>query len=281
MYTNEEIQTTDSQQTPSANPIKTYWLKWHDAIYHLSQRSVSIPEALLLVALLWGALFFEYSQLQKHLQELEKNLSNTNHILEETATAVETAEVINSMKTKDIQKIKSVLVSQTKTQKKFYEENLILADEKRQLEKQWDILITYLMLDAETGKLKLMKGDQAAKNYKVEPVQCWGNYILENNKPITVTSKERFAHPERGRVEIQEGQLNWIPPQVGPASRNLALGEHVLFTNTSLILHAPAKDKQQHEAYPHCCIPMRSGTAKQVYDAVYVGSRILVPNDSQ
>ncbi|MBI4051863.1 MAG: hypothetical protein HY400_05095 [Elusimicrobia bacterium] len=256
---------------------------WHDFIYLSSQHPIRLLHGLGVGLGLFSLLTFGHSLLQKHRLELEKELRRTLFTLEETDMALQTAEYINRLKERDIQKIKTALVTQAKTQKKFHEEKFILTEEKRQLEKQWDLLITYLMLEAtesqpEANKLHIMKGDQATKSFRVAPLVCWGDPALKIPKLSTVTSKERFAHPERGRVEFKDGQLHWIPPQIGPALRSLALGENVIFTNGPLILHGPAKDSQQHEAYPHCCLPMTAATATQVYGTVYIGTRILIQN---
>ncbi len=240
-------------------------------VYRASRRPVSALEVFAAGLALLTVLTLAHARVAQRAAGAQAELAALDEPLAVTLAALETAENLNALKANDVEKTKAATIGLAKKHKKYYEDRLFLSEERRQLEKQWDLLITSLALDGQAGRLKVMRGDQAAKDYPAGPVVCWG---AKPPKWAVINAKERFAHPERGKVEIAEGRLSWTPPQVGPASRSAALGEFVAFTNTSLILHAPSKDAKAHEAYPHCCLPMTHATAKKVYDALVVGTRV-------
>jgi len=200
--------------------------------------------------------------------------------IEEAEAALESISNLNALKASDLEKMKAAMVGLAQKQKKYYEERLALSEERRQLEKQLELLDTYLVIDSFTDKIKVMRGDQVVKDFPFESLSCWGD-VLRGTTPKTpraaqVTSKEFYAHPERGEVKIQDGKLAWTPPQIGDVSRSDALGRTVVFTNTPLILHAPPQKRPAHDSFPHCCLNMKAPMAKKVYDALYIGTRIIV-----
>lgn len=259
---------------------KRAWIRAEDFVFAASQTPVTLVRGVVAGLGVLALLFLAQLGVRGERVRLERELERLDGELEETSIALETSQYINWIRARDARKFKKALVSQAKMRKRFYEERLALSEEKRQLERQWDLLVTYLMLDPDAGRLKVMKGDQAVRSYLSGPLACLGAPKLKASSLSAITSKERFAHPERGKVELVEGKLAWTPPQVGPASRSVALGEHVLFTSSPLILHAPAKNRKEHEAYPHCCLPLTAAAAGRVYDSVFVGTRILLPEGS-
>lgn len=247
-------------------------------VYRASRRPVSAFETFAAGLALLVALTLAHARVAQRAARAQAELATLDEPVAEVLAALETAENLNALKANDVEKTKTATIGLAKRHKKYYEDRLFLSEERRQLEKQWELLITTLALDVKGGRLKVMRGDQAAREYPAGPVVCWSaaGSAAKAPKWAVVNSKERFAHPERGKVEMLDGKLNWTPPQVGPASRSAALGEFVAFTNTPLILHAPSKDAKAHEAYPHCCLPMTPATAKKVYDSVAVGTRVVL-----
>lgn len=218
------------------------------------------------------ALLSARASLVEQTDILDRDLARTSTALTAAENAIEDAIQLNRLKARDIKALRSVLSTEALARKTYTEQRFALAEEKRQLEKQWDLLTIYLMFDPNEGKLHIMRGDQALRTFPAGPVTCSsGTFKLD--KIYAVSSKERFPHPERGKVEFVEGQLKWIPPQQS-ADRSAALGEHVLFTNGPLILHAPSKDPTQHDAYPHCCMGIGAPAAGRIYSEVFVGSKL-------
>jgi hypothetical protein len=175
--------------------------------------------------------------------------------------------------------MKSAMTDLARAKKAYYEAGLALNEEKRQLEKQAELLSMHFKTDP-AGGFRVMKGDQAIKDYKTKELSCWqgesAEVALKVPKTALVTAKEFHAHPQRGKVDLQNGRLLWTPPQTGLVERTAALGKYVIFTNTPLIIHLPSADRRSHEAYRHCCLPLEPAGAKKVYDSVFVGARIAV-----
>ena len=92
--------------------------------------------------------------------------------------------------------------------------------------------------------------------------------------PARIVSKERFAHPERAKLEESGGSLEWSPPQVGTSVRANALGEHVMFTSGPLILHGPPRKKAEHDSFPHLCLGLSARAAQKLYAQSFIGTKI-------
>jgi hypothetical protein len=187
-------------------------------------------------------------------------------------------EELARLKTQDVAQFKQGMSNLAQSKKTLFETGLSLQEEKRLLEKQWEIMTTYLTVDTVIQRIFLMRGDQPLESYLIEyvPLKAFAGVAPNVPRVVRVTSKERFAHPERGKSEMVNGQLKWEPPQVGTSVRSNALGEYVLFTNSKLILHGPPKTPEDHEAYPHLCLGLSLDAARNLYQHSFIGSKILL-----
>ncbi|MFA6003019.1 MAG: L,D-transpeptidase [Elusimicrobiota bacterium] len=249
----------------------------HSGIYSACHRPLSALETGAAGLALLALLTLAHIRMSHRLQAAQADSYRLNLPIEAADTALETIDNLNTLKAEDIEQMKSAMVGLAKKQKKYYEDRLALSEERRQLEKQLDLIETHLLVDPALGRLKIMRADQAVKEYPFSGMVYLGG--PSPSKPLRtafITAKEYFAHPQRGDVKIQDGKIVWTPPQIGNVSRSDALGQYVVFTSTSLILHAPSTAQAAHAAYPHWCLPMTVATAKKIYDAVYIGTRISV-----
>lgn len=241
------------------------------------QRRVSGLEALGFGLGLLALLTLIQLGLDREVQRLNDQMAALRPPEARLNAALEMSEQLNALKRRDVENTKAAMIGLARRQKLYYEGGLALSEERRQLEKQAELLATHLEIDP-AGVIKVMKGGQTAKEYSVGELSCWEGSptggTLKAPKTAVVTSKEFHAHPERGRVELQNGQLLWTPPQTGSVERTAALGQYVIFTNTPLIIHLPSKDRQAHEAYRHCCIPLAATSARKLYGSVFIGARL-------
>lgn len=166
----------------------------------------------------------------------------------------------------------------TRSQRSLFEGGMALSEERRLLEKQWEIMTTYLLVDPAADRISVMRGAQTVESWPLGGAvpRAVGGDARPLPRLATIVSKERWAHPERGKSEVVDGQLQWEPPQVGTSTRARALGENVLFTKEGLILHGPPLSREEHEAYPHLCLSLPAATARRVYAASFVGTRVLI-----
>ena len=95
---------------------------------------------------------------------------------------------------------------------------------------------------------------------------------------VRIVSKERFAHPERAKSEMVNGQLQYTPPQVDTSVRSNALGEYVMFTNSRLILHGPPLNSDDHEKFSHICLGLDLDAARKLYNSSFIGTKIILTN---
>jgi hypothetical protein len=177
----------------------------------------------------------------------------------------------------DLTRAKNNAANLTKSRKVLFEGGLAVSEEKRLLEKQWEIMTTYLLVDSANDKVQIMRGEQALETWPMaggKPKTVGPGKALP--RMATIISKERFAHPERGKSEQVEGRLDWEPPQVGTSARARALGENVLFTHEGLIIHGPPLDKKEHDAYAHECLSLPAPTARRIYQKSFIGTRVLI-----
>src|SRR5688572_30467427 len=72
---------------------------------------------------------------------------------------------LKSLKEADLDTFKQGLTDMAHSKKSLYESGLALQEEKRLLEKQWDILVTYLQLNSEAQTVTVMKGEQPVVSY--------------------------------------------------------------------------------------------------------------------
>jgi hypothetical protein len=183
------------------------------------------------------------------------------------------------LKASDVEQFKSGMAMTAQSNKTLFETGLSLHEEKRLLEKQWDILTHYLTLDLGIQRILLMRGDQALESYFINyvPLKAFGAVPPSLPRVVRITSKERYAHPERGNAEVIDGKLQWEPPQVGTSVRSNALGEFVLFTNSRLIMHGPPNNPVDHEAFPHICMGLSLKAAQNLYRHSFIGTKVIMP----
>jgi len=245
-------------------------------------RRVSWP-ALLAVG---GVLLFLPWELESWLRARTRLLTTDV----ETATAaredldVELAErrTLRDLVAADLARAKQNAASLSRSRRVIIEGSLALAAERRLLEKQWEIMTTYLLFDWEADRVSVMRGDQIDRSLSLHGARP--RVMGEEPRPIprlaTIVSKERYAHPERGKSETVDGRLDWEPPQVGTSMRARAFGQDVLFTREGLVIHGPPLDQAEHETYPHLCLTLSSATARVVYARSFIGTRVLLKTEA-
>jgi hypothetical protein len=187
-------------------------------------------------------------------------------------------QALRDLVARDLSAAKKSAAGLTASRRALFEGGLALSEEKRLLEKQWEIMTTYLLVDSVNDRVQVMRGEQAFETWPLN--HALPRAVGGDKKPLpklaTIVSKERYAHAERGKSEVTEGRLDWEPPQVGTSARARALGEHVLFTREGLIIHGPPLDKAEHEAYPHLCLTLPAATASRLYDRSFIGTRVML-----
>src|SRR5579872_1061823 len=194
---------------------------------------------------------------------------------------LETLAAMTQLKTKDVERLKLAIQGDAQSRKTLFEEGLTLQEEKRLLEKQLEIMTTAFRLDPVTHRLVLLRAEQAVESYRVEYLPPKGFGVNPRSLRVVqrVTSKERFAHPERGELKEANGKLEWTPPQVGTSIRANALGEYVTFTDSGLILHGPPTKPEEHGAFPHYCLGLDLATARQLYRKSFIGTKIIIDKE--
>lgn len=210
--------------------------------------------------------------------EAEEHADEVGDAVEDTAAELDQSRALRDLKRKDLEGFKAGLPGAAHSRRAVYEAGLGLQEEKRLLEKQWEILSTYVLVDATERKVHLMRGDQSLESF---PMLYEGPTLLgDDTRSIPavteVVSKERFAHPERGKSETVNGKLEWTPPQVGTSVRANALGEYVIFTRGPLILHGPPANEQDHRKFPHLCVGLSLHAAAALFKDTFIGTRIFI-----
>ena len=187
-------------------------------------------------------------------------------------------QALRDIVSRDLTRAKKNAATLSRSRRVLFESGLALAEEKRLLEKQWEIMTTYLLVDLKNDRVQVMRGEQAFETWPLEGARprASGGDTKPIPKIATIITKERYAHPERGKSEQVGGRLDWEPPQVGSSVRASALGENVMFTKEGLILHGPPLKQAEHEAYPHLCLTLPAATARRLYGRSFVGTRVLI-----
>jgi hypothetical protein len=191
-------------------------------------------------------------------------------------------QALRDLVARDLSRAKQNAASLSRSRRVLFEGGLALSEEKRLLEKQWEIMTTYLLVDLKNDRVQIMRGEQAFETWPLEGSRprASGGDTKPLPKIATIVTKERYAHPERGKSEQVGGRLDWEPPQVGLSQRASALGENVMFTKEGLILHGPPLKQAEHEAYPHLCLTLPAATARRLYARSFVGTRVLIQDDA-
>lgn len=198
--------------------------------------------------------------------------------LEQATAAGDHAVSMETLKTLDLEQLKAGLGGHAQSQKSLFESGLSLQEERRLLEKQLEIMTTYLSIDPSLGRVFLLRDNQPLQSYLIAhvPLKAFGNAAAGLPSTVRIVSKERFAHPERGKSEAIDGRLQWVPPQVGTSVRSNALGEFVMFTNSALILHGPPVNADDHERFPHICLGLDREAARKLYRSSFIGTKIAL-----
>ncbi len=179
---------------------------------------------------------------------------------------------------RDLAQAKQNAATLSRSRRVLFEGGLAISEEKRLLEKQWEIMTTYLLVDLANDRVQIMRGEQAYETWPLggQKPRIVNNPISASLMLATIISKERYAHTERGKSEQIDGRLDWQPPQVGTSARASALGEAVMFTKEGLILHGPALKRPEHENYPHICLELPRATARRLYSRSFIGTHVMI-----
>ena len=228
----------------------------------------------LILAGLFAAQFWARRQNLRLWSDLKALRASREQAVEDTSEL----RSLRDLKAKDVWKLKAGLSHLAQSKRSLYEAGLALQEEKRLLEKQQEIMTTWLQVDLQDRKIRIMRGDLAVQEFSISYSSPMG--FGGDRRPVpTITqivSKERFANPERGKLEEKDGVLQWVPPQVGTSVRANALGEYVVFTNSGLILHGPPRRKVEHEAFPHLCLGLSLPAARKLYFNTFIGTRLVI-----
>lgn len=183
----------------------------------------------------------------------------------------------------DLARAKVSAASLSRSRRVLFEGGLALSEEKRLLEKQWEIMTTFLLVEPAADRVQIMRGEQALETVALAGgrARAVGGDVRPIPKIAAVISKERFASPERGKSEQTGGQLLWEPPQVGTSARARALGEHVMFTKEGLVLHGPPLDAAEHEAFPHLCLSLPAPAARKLYAKSFIGTKVRLEPEAK
>lgn len=187
-------------------------------------------------------------------------------------------EALRDLISRNFARAKVSAASLSRSHRTLFESGLAVSEEKRLLEKQWEIMILWIRLDAAAGAVHIVRGDQISESLALAGARPRVVAYEKRVLPVaaTIISKERFASTERPRFEQVGGQLQWEPPQVGTSLRARALGEFVMFTKEGLVIHGPPLKKAEHEAFPHVCLSLPTAAARRLYAASFVGTKILL-----
>ena len=246
-------------------------------IVRLTRRAPAIAVWTLALGSL-AALHGARSWLWQRTFEAEDHAEIVDEAMEDTAAELDQTRSLRDLKRKDLEAFKAGLPGAAQSRRAVYEAGLSLQEEKRLLEKQWEILSTYLLVDVGERKIHLMRGDQSLESFPLlyEGPTMLGGEARQVSGVTEIVSKERFAHPERGKSETVNGKLEWTPPQVGSSVRANALGEYVIFTRGPLILHGPPTNEEDHRKFAHVCLGLSLRAARALFKDTYIGTRIFI-----
>jgi hypothetical protein len=215
-------------------------------------------------------------RLEHAASEAESRYAWLEQTTADDAYAIDQIRALRDDRGKDLAAVKEGLAKLTQSRQSKLETGIRLQEEKRLLEKQIEILTTYLLIDVDAEKVNVMNGGQALVSY---PMRADPDDELPH--VMRIISKERYAHPEPGKYEEVDGKVHWEPPQAGTSVRANALGQYVLFTDGPLIIHGPPKKPEEHDKYEHACLHLDLAVAKRLYEKTFIGSKILVKKSSK
>jgi len=232
--------------------------------------------ALFVLAIIFSGFYLNRLALEQ-TAALGDTVIMTEEAVERMDIELERMREFKNLRSRDLRRYKEMMMSTARSKKVVLETGISLQEEKRLLEKQLEIMSVYLNVDELSGKIYLMRGDHVIKDFPImyKGLKNLGGISPKMPKVATITSKERFAQPERGKVEEINGVIKWTPPQMDSDKRSNAFGEYVIFTDSPLILHGPPLKPQMHDAYPHMCAGITLYSAKRLYDSTFVGTKII------
>jgi len=269
------------------------------------------PALILLIglAILWGLW-----SLQQWLQRLTDRqalfISGLDKQVEQLTMTHDHYLSLENLKAADVARFKAGFSNTARSNKSLFESGLSLQEERRLLDKQLEIMTTYLVVNPALQRVFIMRGDQPLQSYLIDyiplrsfptltssPADVSGGSStltsldsglqsagmtakLKLPSVVRIVSKERFAHPERGKSEVVNGQLQYTPPQVDTSVRSNALGEYVMYTNNRLIIHGPPLNTDDHEKFSHICLGLDLDAARKLYNSSFIGTKIYLTNVS-
>ncbi len=256
-------------------------MDWQKRVHHLFHRA-SGPQVLGAGVLILVGLYATAWRLGPPLESERAFQKNLTRVLDQTASAREHFVSLQRLKTMDLEQLKIGLSGHALSEKTLFESGISLQEERRLLEKQLEIMTTTLLVNPALQRVFLMRAEQPLQSYLISyiPLRSFGNAAVTLPATVRIVSKERFAHPERGKSEEVNGTLQWVPPQVGTSVRSNALGEFVMFTNSPLILHGPPLNAEDHEKFPHICLGLDQEGARKLYRASFIGTRVTLSHVS-
>jgi len=233
---------------------------------------ICVIGSLILVAGLW------YTELE--IRELKQQHHHLMESLAPLRVSLHDAQALLTTKSSDVKQFKNSFMGTAKTQKDLFESGLSTQEERRLLEKQLEIMTTRLVVNPALQRVFVMREEQPLESMLIRyiPLRAFAGAPVTLPGTVRILSKERFAHPERGKSEIIDGKLQWSPPQVGTSVRSRALGEFVIFTNSKLIFHGPPVSDEDHERFPHVCMGLDKESARRIYRSSFIGTRVQLSN---
>ena len=252
--------------------------KTADRLLRRLDRRVTAPALLAVAALLLAFSWLLESWLRTRALSAAAEGAIAAAALEDLDSEIAQRLALRELAARDLSRAKTAAATASRSERALFESGLALSEEKRLLEKQEEIMTTYLLVDVAGDRVQVMRGAEASETWPLSGARP--RAVGAAGKPlpsiVTIVSKERYAHPERGKSEAVAGRLDWEPPQVGTSARARALGENVMFTREGLILHGPPLDKAEHESYPHECLSLPAATARRLYARSFIGTRVLL-----
>src|SRR6185437_13938280 len=254
--------------------IKIDWSRAREALLEPAHPALTAALGLFILAGLYGV----QRKLDQRIGQERAWIAGLVRNLETLDAARERAVVLRDLKKTDVESFKAGFSGRALSNQTLYESGLSLQEERRLLDKQLEIMTTYLIVNPALQRVFIMRGDQPLQSFLISyiPLKIFGAETAVLPRVVRITSKERFAHPERGRSEMVNGKLQWTPPQVGTSVRSNALGEFVIFTNSRLILHGPPLNPADHEKFPHICLGLDRAAAQKLYRSSFIGTKIIL-----
>ena len=236
-------------------------------------RVYALVSGAVITVLLWSA----GHEMAGQLQSVKEDAERLERAAAVSGAALENLRALKESRSEDAQWYKKELKKLARSSKTVYDTGVSLQEEKRLLEKQLEIMTTYLEVSEKTAKISIMRGGRSLYDcpFSYSPLKLFGDGIKNMPRSARIISKERFAHPQRGKVEEINGKVSWEPPQAGKDPRSGGLGEFVIFTDGPLVIHGAPPKKELHERFPHACAGVSAYSAKKLFENTFIGTKII------